>query len=298
MCTRLTCALLLTVTGLAICQGFTGTDKAAVPLRASASPDLVAELNGLLNAETAVDCCGFWSSAAAAKLQREVVTMLQLPQSRHVGDVHLENASTGVQATGSLVHWGAAMALILSIPAGAEIHLRGTGTHQLFEVGPGTMLLVPEGSALISSQPLQLAWVRIRQPGSPPRGVFEFYFASWIQKHFVAPYDTVRQRRFFRAHVQHPKYWHGFFWSFLGMFCTMFACMPIAWWSIQILASLRSTKEPEVFDAERGIANDMPPTLLPKVGRGSVPSQNYLGVDMLKKNVLEVVLAVPRGCRV
>jgi len=299
MCTRLTWALLLSVAGLAICQGFTGEQhESAVAFRASVSPDLVAELNRLLHAETTVDCCGFWSSAAAAELQREVVTLLQLPQARHVGDVHLENASIGVHAPGSLAHRGAVMALILNVPAGAEIHLRGPGTHRLLEVDPGTMLLVPAGSSLISSQPLQVAWVRIRQPGSLPRGVFEFYVASLIQKHFVVPYDTVRQRRFFMAHVKHPKYWHGFVWSFIGMFCTIFACMPIAWWSIQILVSLQSTKEPEVYDSERGIAADIPPTLLPKVGRGSVPSKNFLGVDKLKNAVPEVVLAGPIGCRV
>eukprot|EP00930_Biecheleria_cincta_P005552 TRINITY_DN106482_c0_g1_i1.p1 TRINITY_DN106482_c0_g1~~TRINITY_DN106482_c0_g1_i1.p1 ORF type:complete len:296 (-),score=48.76 TRINITY_DN106482_c0_g1_i1:182-1069(-) len=294
MCALLTWTLLFTWASLSICQ------EIAVAFGTHASPDLVAELDELLIAEATVACCGFWSSAPAADLRREVATMLQLPQSRYVGDVHLENASMGVSSvhtTGSPVHWGALMVLFLNDPAGAEIHLRGSEGHQMLGVGRGTMLLVPEGSALIFSVPLRLAWVRIRQPSSPPRGVFEFYIASWIQKHFIAPYDTVRQRRFFRAHVKHPRYWHGFFWSFIGMFCTIFACMPIAWWSVQILLSLQSAKEPEVFDAERGIAADMPRTLLPKVGRGRAPSQSFPSIDKLKKDVSDFSLAGPVGCR-
>lgn len=298
MRTWLTSRLLLTLSSLAICQGFVGEDTTFAALGAPASPELVAELNELLDADTKVACCGFWSSASATKLQRHVAKMLELRQSRHVSDVHLENASVGVQATGSSVHWGAVMVLILNSPADAEIHLRGPEGHQSLEVGQGMLLFVPEGSALVSSRPLRLAWVRVRKLGSPPRSFFEFYIASWIQKHFVAPYDTVPQRRFFRAHVKHPRYWHGFLWSFIGMFSTIFACMPIVWWSIQIMVSLQSVKDPEVLDAERGVAAETPRTLLPKVGEGRTQSLNFPGMDKLEKDVPDFVFAYPRGCRV
>jgi hypothetical protein len=28
---------------------------------------------------------------------------------------------------------------------------------------------------------------------------------SWVQRHFVMPYDTTQQRKFFRKHTRHPR---------------------------------------------------------------------------------------------
>lgn len=127
------------------------------------------------------------------------------------------------------------------------------------DVTAGSLIQVPEGAVLLHTKPLQVAWTRIRAVDSPVRGFFEFYLASWVQRNFVTPYDTASQRKFFRTHTRHPRYWHGFIWSFVGTFCTVFACLPLAWFGVQVLANMHGRDDP--------VDECLSPTLLPRVGR-------------------------------
>lgn len=51
-----------------------------------------------------------------------------------------------------------------------------------------------------------------------------------------------------------------FLWSFVGTFCSVFACLPLAWFGVQALARASSGREDS---SDEGLS----PTLLPRVGR-------------------------------
>ncbi|CAE8623995.1 unnamed protein product, partial [Polarella glacialis] len=119
------------------------------------------------------------------------------------------------------------------------------------------------------------AWIHVRRPAEPLRGLFDWYMASLVRANFVAPYDTISQRRFFRAHTHYPRYWHGFVWSFIGVFCSVFTFLPLALWGFQIAARYSSESE---SDLERGATEAWKtPTLLPHVGRRRALPSDELG---------------------
>eukprot|EP00913_Durusdinium_trenchii_P032664 g30573.t1 len=202
-------------------------------------------------------CCGYWAQRAAANLQKFVVQQLHTDR-RHLGDVHLDNitAVRGIRDEHS--HWSSVAVLYLEDPGSTQVQLQRSSERHEVEVLPvarGSLVQVPEGAVLLHSEPLRVAWTRVRNAEAPPRDFFEFYLASWVQQTFVMPYDTTSQRRFFRKHTRHPRilgkakrlvrlgqreqetpYWHGFLWSFVGTFCTVFPCLPLAWFGLQALA--------------------------------------------------------------
>lgn len=235
-------------------------------------------LQRLFGAGVAVACCGRWRDQAAARLQGGIAAKLGLPVTR-LGDVHLSNSSMIVSGSGS-GDWGAVAVVYLGEAGDAQAELAGPyhalgGLAAPRAPAPRSAVLVADGEKLLHSKPVCLAWVRIRADGKPGRSLFDWYVASWIRRNFVAPYDTVHQRKFFRAHTRYPMYWHGFVWSFVGMFCTVFACLPLAWWGVQLAerlsggAALAPGAGGPAFSAEycRPLTpGKRPPTLLPLVG--------------------------------
>jgi len=177
---------------------------------------------------------------------------------RHLGDVHFDNI-TAVRALHDESSWSGVAVLYLDGDAQVQLQHHDHQLLETMDVTAGSLIQVPEGAVLLHTKPLQVAWTRIRAVDSPVRGFFEFYLASWVQRNFVTPYDTASQRKFFRTHTRHPRYWHGFIWSFVGTFCTVFACLPLAWFGVQMLANLHGRDDP--------VDECLSPTLLPRVGR-------------------------------
>merc|ERR1719215_1024507 len=140
------------------------------------------------------------------------------------------------------------------------------------------LVVVPEGGQLVHSVPHQVAWVHIRRQGVPHRSVFDYYFVAWVRANFVAPYDTDRQRKLFSAFTKYPRYWHGFLWSFIGMFFTVFACLPLAWRAIQIVDRIYLS---EPLPSEEPAAPPVPEGKLPTLlSHGGSPC--FLKYDPMK----------------
>lgn len=210
--------------------------------------------------EHAVTGRGYWAERGAAKMQQLVARQLQISR-RHLGDVHFDNitAVRAVRDEHSL--WSGIAVLYLEDLESSQVQLQSDRHEvEILDVTRGSLVQVPEGAVLVHTKPLRVAWTRVRAPDAPMRGFFEFYLASWVQRHFVMPYDTTQQRKFFRKHTRHPRYWHGFLWSFVGTFCSVFACLPLAWFGVQALARASSGREDS---SDEGLS----PTLLPRVGR-------------------------------
>lgn len=219
-----------------------------------------AELEHLIQRGQKTSCCGYWAERGAAKMQQLVARQLQISR-RHLGDVHFDNitAVRAVRDEHSL--WSGIAVLYLEDLESSQVQLQSDRHEvEILDVTRGSLVQVPEGAVLVHTKPLRVAWTRVRAPDAPMRGFFEFYLASWVQRHFVMPYDTTQQRKFFRKHTRHPRYWHGFLWSFVGTFCSVFACLPLAWFGVQALARASSGREDS---SDEGLS----PTLLPRVGR-------------------------------
>uniref|UniRef100_A0A7S4S0X0 Uncharacterized protein n=1 Tax=Alexandrium monilatum TaxID=311494 RepID=A0A7S4S0X0_9DINO len=199
---------------------------------ALASTD-VKGLQVLLDRGVATSCCGRWRDPAAAQLQRRIAAVLGVSE-RRLSDVHLANSTMWVRAGAESSLWGAVAVLYLDSPSDLGVSFeQEDGKHVSVVASEGTALVAPDMEQLLHEAPRRVAWLRVRREGVPDRSFFEFYFASSIRRSFVAPHDTAPQRKFFRAHTRDAAYWHGFFWSFVGMFCTVFACLPLAWWGVQ-----------------------------------------------------------------
>eukprot|EP00437_Effrenium_voratum_P018676 CAMPEP_0181441384 /NCGR_PEP_ID=MMETSP1110-20121109/23481_1 /TAXON_ID=174948 /ORGANISM="Symbiodinium sp., Strain CCMP421" /LENGTH=289 /DNA_ID=CAMNT_0023565269 /DNA_START=59 /DNA_END=928 /DNA_ORIENTATION=+ len=211
----------------------------------------------LINRGNTLSCCGYWADQAAVRMQQFVAQQLHVTR-RSIGDVHFDNITAVRASRDEHGHWSGVAVMYLEDLGASQVQLqRRDHEVELLEVARGSLVQVPEGAVLLHTLPLRVAWARIR--AEAPRGLFEFYLASWVQRQFVMPYDTANQRRFFRKHTRHPRYWHGFLWSFVGTFCTVFACLPVAWFGVQALAKLHGRDDAE----EKGLS----PTLLPRVGR-------------------------------
>lgn len=220
-----------------------------------------AELQHLIQMGQKTSCCGYWAERGAAKMQQLVAQQLQISR-RHLGDVHFDNISAVRAVRDEHSYWSGVAVLYLEDLDSKEVQLKRQSDHhevEILDVTRGSLVQVPEGAVLVHTKPLRVAWTRVRAPDAPMRGFFEFYLASWVQRHFVMPYDTTHQRKFFRKHTRHPRYWHGFLWSFVGTFCSVFACLPLAWFGVQALARASKCEDP----SDEGLS----PTLLPRVGR-------------------------------
>jgi hypothetical protein len=198
-------------------------------------------------------CCGWFCDEAAASLQHRLAEQLNLTV-RHLSDVHVESASTGIATGHHDGEWGAAAVLFLENAHHSEAYLQDAAgtTTQRVTARENVLVIVPDGMSLMYSEPLHMAWIRIRRDGADPRGPFDFYAASWVRKNFVAPHDNQLQRSYFEAHTRDPRYWHGFFWSFVGVFCTLFSCLPVAFWGYQIIESMIGPSHDKCDDLENG----------------------------------------------
>mmetsp|Transcript_30520 Transcript_30520/g.57137 ORF Transcript_30520/g.57137 Transcript_30520/m.57137 type:complete len:290 (-) Transcript_30520:122-991(-) len=273
---RAAAAAILLIAGLKL--GASQEETARVFSQATSDAD-TAHFQQLLSTGLKSACCGYWADRAALRLQHFVAKQLDVGQ-RRLGDVHFGNI-TAVRALRDESSWSGVAVLYLDAePYTTQVQLQYHNTHdvELVDVAPGSLIQVPEGAALMHTKPMQVAWTRIKADGSPARGFFEFYMASWVQRNFVTPYDTASQRKFFRSHTKHPKYWHGFIWSFLGTFCTVFACLPLAWFGVQMLASLHGR------DSEPDEEECLSPTLLPRVGRAHERGTPSFGMDLSAKD--------------
>ncbi|CAE7470391.1 MSH5 [Symbiodinium natans] len=239
-------------------SGATQNEEAVKVFEQVISDADTAHFQDLLKKGQKSSCCGYWADRAAVRLQQFVAGQLEVSR-RHLGDVHFDNI-TAVRAIPDEPSWSGVAVLYLDGSAQVQLQHHDHHVVETMDVTSGSLIQVPEGAVLLHNKPLQVAWTRIRAVDSPVRGFFEFYFASWVQRNFVTPYDTASQRKFFRSHTRHPRYWHGFIWSFLGTFCTVFACLPLAWFGVQMLASLHGRDDPLADEC-------LSPTLLPRVGR-------------------------------
>jgi len=239
-------------------------------------------LQHLLSTGVTVACCGRWRDQAAARLQHSLAAKLGL-HIRRLGDVHLANSSVGIISSSKSGDWGAVAVVYLDEPGDVQAQLVGP-QHALGALGasrkpvPRSAVVVADGDRLLHSGPLCMAWVRIRADGVPELSTFDYYIASWIRSNFVAPYDTQHQRRFFRAHTNFPMYWHGFVWSFIGMFCTVFACLPLAWLSVHAASAPSGGGCALNTECHRPLTpGKRPPTLLPLVGPDASRGQAHTG---------------------
>lgn len=165
-----------------------------------------AELEHLIQRGQKTSCCGYWAERGAAKMQQLVARQLQISR-RHLGDVHFDNitAVRAVRDEHSL--WSGIAVLYLEDLESSQVQLQSDRHEvEILDVTRGSLVQVPEGAVLVHTKPLRVAWTRVRAPDAPMRGFFEFYLASWVQRHFVMPYDTTQQRKFFRKHTRHPRY--------------------------------------------------------------------------------------------
>mmetsp|Transcript_90905 Transcript_90905/g.266166 ORF Transcript_90905/g.266166 Transcript_90905/m.266166 type:complete len:344 (+) Transcript_90905:79-1110(+) len=195
----------------------------------------VKALQEMLDRGVSASCCGNWRDPAAAALQRRVGAELGVPE-RRLSDVHLANSSMWVRAAAQSSQWSAVAVLYLDSPSDARVGFEKQDGTQVAVLAPeGAVLVAPDGEQLVHEAPRRVAWLRVRREGASDRRAFEFYLAAGIRRNFVAPHDASPDQKFFRAHTRDPTYWHGFFWSFVGMFCTVFACLPLAWWGMQVL---------------------------------------------------------------
>mmetsp|Transcript_12521 Transcript_12521/g.27225 ORF Transcript_12521/g.27225 Transcript_12521/m.27225 type:complete len:356 (+) Transcript_12521:106-1173(+) len=242
-------------------------------------PEDVYELTEMLTEGTNLVCCGRWRHDAAQAFQERVAAELGVPTLR-LGDVHLANASVHVHP-GGLGGWGTSAVLYLDEPedaVAAQVTLAAQG-GKLQDPVPahrGAILLLPDGGQLLNSSPRRVAFLRVRCDeaaggASGGRSAFEYYVASWVRKNFIAPYDTGAQRQFFRNRTRYPRYWHGFVWSFLGMFSTVFACIPLAWWGMLLAERMVQTEPEPPSEAAAEVMSHpgtptKPPTLLPRLG--------------------------------
>jgi len=248
-------------------------ERHAVLARAVRDMD-IRRLQAMLDKGVSVACCGYWREPAAAHLQQLIAAELGISE-RSISDVHLANTTSRVRSNMDTVKWGGVAVLYLDEPSRAKVRFQDQkGRLKSTLASRGAVLVVQDGDELVHDEPRRVAWVQLRKAGVPNRDVFDFYIAASIRHNFVAPYDTPTQRRFFRAHTQHPIYWHGFFWSFVGMFCTIFACLPLGWWGLLMLERHWEDVVPKnIVSASRSnnaSAQQSLPTLLPVVGCGAV----------------------------
>jgi len=202
----------------------------------------------MLNMGQSILCCGYWRDEVAARLQHRVATELGIPH-RRLGDVHLSNSSSritsSISGTGA---WGAVAVFYLDSPGSSRAALEhaagGRISHGFMDAAPQNLIVVPEGEQLVHSAPHRVAWLHIRREGTAERSMFDYYCVAWVRANFVAPYDTESQRKLFRTITRYPRYWHGFIWSFIGMFFTVFACLPLAWSSINYFCAQEASPQP------------------------------------------------------
>jgi len=230
-----------------------GVEEVGGPLavvRSAVSVDDAERLAQLLADGHTMACCGYWRDPAASHLQMRVAEELGI-SVRRLGDVHFSNATSRItSASGSKGGWGAIAVFYLdgasSLPSGPagevegmvdtvrELHIpRGHPSQrtaaQIAEASERhSLVIVPEGDELAHSSPRRVAWLHVASDAAPPRSAFDFYFVAWVRANFIAPYDTAVQLRFFGMFTRYPRYWHAFIWSFVGMFLTLFAMLPLA----------------------------------------------------------------------
>jgi len=276
-------------------------------VRASAlDEDDVHQLRELLDSGEAVACCGFWRHGAAARLQRQVASELRLPM-RRLGDVHLSNSSSKItSSTNGSGAWGAVAVLYLDeapaattavaplaravlerAPAAFGQHVpAGAGGTMYIDAMPGTLVMVPDGDELLHHAPRRVAWLHIRREGYSQLSPFDYFFVAWVRANFVAPYDTEAQRKIFGSFTRYPRYWHGFIWSFIGMFLTVFACLPLAWRAMHFVERLYMPEDVVPAHCHENVPTEVLkkrlPTLLSNSGPGFKKHHPY-HADPLRK---------------
>jgi len=247
----------------------------------------VHQLRELLDGGEAVACCGFWRNRAASQLQRRVASELRIPM-RRLGDVHLSNSSSKItSSTNGSGAWGAVAVLyldespvdvvaplaraVLERAPAARVGAAGGGTMYI-DATPGTLVMVPDGDELLHHAPRRVAWLHIRREGHSQLNLFDYYFVAWVRANFVAPYDTEAQRRLFGSFTRYPRYWHGFLWSFIGMFLTVFACLPLAWRAMHFVERLYAPEDVQPAHCHEAVPTEVLkkrlPTLLSNSGPG------------------------------
>jgi len=222
-------------------SGHEGVAKPPMVVNGVLDPSDADQLTDTLRGGQSVMCCGHWQISAASRLQHRIASELGIP-IRRLGDVHLINTSSRMVSNVSTAGMWGAVAIVYLESSGTSRALvqnsDGTTITHMVSATPHSLVVIPEGGQLVHSVPHQVAWLHIRRQGSASRSVFDYYFVAWVRANFVAPYDTERQRKLFGSFTRYPRYWHGFMWSFIGMFLTVFACLPLAWRAIQIIDRL------------------------------------------------------------
>jgi len=233
-------------------------------------PIEVLALQELLKRGSTTACCGRWRVQAAAQFQRRVALNLRVSE-RRLSDVHMANSSMWAQADVLSGNWGPMAVLYLDESPNTTVSFMSeNGQHMVADAPRGTILVVPDGGQVVHEAARSVAWLRVRREGTPDRSKFEFFVASGIRSSFVAPHDTAQQRKIFRSHTRSSTYWHGFFWAFLGLFCTMLAFLPLAWWAMQFMDNADATMaQCKRTSLARPWSGEQLPTLLPLFNSGN-----------------------------
>eukprot|EP00438_Fugacium_kawagutii_P010055 Skav204550 [mRNA] locus=scaffold3346:126542:150103:- [translate_table: standard] len=168
----------------------------------SASPDVEAkELVRLMESGQKTSCCGYWAERGAAKMQQLVAKQLQISRRHPASSLatpRFISFHAWKNCISKKVHrvrgapQGGVAVLYLDELESSQLQRR-SDQHEV------EILDVTRGSVVQASD-----------------ATSDRYVKSWVQRHFVQPYDTTQQRKFFRKHTRHPRYWHGFLWSFVG----------------------------------------------------------------------------------
>mmetsp|Transcript_70235 Transcript_70235/g.228359 ORF Transcript_70235/g.228359 Transcript_70235/m.228359 type:complete len:295 (+) Transcript_70235:26-910(+) len=193
-------------------------------------------LKGMLSQGREMVCCGYWQDTASGRLRGRVADTLGV-SVRDLGDVHLSRSSMKVvSSTDALNAWGPVAVLYLDGNSSTDASLRafnGSSSGLALQVRTRSLVVVPDGFQLDHAKPEQVAWLRVRRPGRPSRGLLEYYVLAVMKASFVSSHATSTELRWFGAFFSNPQYWHCFVWVFAGLVFTALTSLPLVWMMMQ-----------------------------------------------------------------
>eukprot|EP00928_Gymnodinium_smaydae_P010786 TRINITY_DN14064_c0_g3_i3.p1 TRINITY_DN14064_c0_g3~~TRINITY_DN14064_c0_g3_i3.p1 ORF type:complete len:252 (+),score=45.37 TRINITY_DN14064_c0_g3_i3:152-907(+) len=176
-----------------------------------------------------------WWEPAAGRLLNRVADRFDIGE-RYLEDIAFSSALREVVSNGNSQDWDAVVVMYLGeerinvslIPRDAA----GSWASPPSSVLPGVALLAFDGEGFKTDSAEMMLWVRVRRRDVAPRSLFNFYVATWVRHHFVAPRRNGMEQKFLSSHTRHPVFWHNFIWSFIGVFCSVLSILPVAWQAV------------------------------------------------------------------
>eukprot|EP00928_Gymnodinium_smaydae_P010784 TRINITY_DN14064_c0_g3_i1.p1 TRINITY_DN14064_c0_g3~~TRINITY_DN14064_c0_g3_i1.p1 ORF type:complete len:313 (+),score=49.85 TRINITY_DN14064_c0_g3_i1:152-1090(+) len=184
-----------------------------------------------------------WWEPAAGRLLNRVADRFDIGE-RYLEDIAFSSALREVVSNGNSQDWDAVVVMYLGeerinvslIPRDAA----GSWASPPSSVLPGVALLAFDGEGFKTDSAEMMLWVRVRRRDVAPRSLFNFYVATWVRHHFVAPRRNGMEQKFLSSHTRHPVFWHNFIWSFIGVFCSVLSILPVAWQAV-VLYEVRAS---------------------------------------------------------